>query len=129
MSATRGKQTLNCYRIKMRLVWVGFVLSLLALGSCGSAVREETPAYFDRVTGLKLCDGATVRNKNDAATPDAGLGVVYIVSVKMSAACKADFLRQVDAMRRKISPNGYPTDDTSIFVEDRGREVLVTYTT
>jgi len=110
---------------------LAFAFTLLILASCSFSARQETPAYFNSVTGLKLCDTATVRNKHTSETDSAGIGVVYVVSLKMSPACKTDFLRQVDAMRQKLRPKGSssPRDDTWISVEDEGEELLVTYTT
>jgi hypothetical protein len=58
--------------------------------------------------------------------------VVYAVSLKMSPTCKADFLRQVHALRKRLQPDGYPTgaDDSWISVQDKGGgELVVTYTT
>lgn len=107
------------------------VAALLMLASCGYSARQETPAYFNSVTGLKICDGATVRNRHTAETDSAGIGVVYVVSLKMSAACETDFLRQVQAMRQRLQPHGYPVgpDDSWISVERAGDKLLVTYTT
>jgi hypothetical protein len=69
------------------------VLALL-LTSCTS--RPETKDYFTKVTGLRLCEGATVRNVN-ADSPDRspGFDSVYIVDVTMPASCRSSFLTAV----------------------------------
>ena len=104
------------------------LFSAVLLASCGYASRQETPAYFNEVTGLHLCDEAEVRNKDTPATANAGIGVVYVVSLRMTAKCEADFRRQVDALRERVTPNGYPIDDASIDINEVGGELIVTYT-
>jgi hypothetical protein len=112
----------------MTLSRAGALTLLLAIGSCGSA-RPENPAYFNSVTGLKLCDTAQVRNISTPESTQAGTGVVYVVALRMSPGCEEDFLRQVDHLKQQSRPDGYPTDDTWINVEDTGQELLVTYST
>jgi hypothetical protein len=68
----------------------------LFLASCGS--RPETRDYFKQVTGLALCEGASVHNVN-AHAPDRspGFDSIYIVDVTMPAVCKASFVKAVAA--------------------------------
>jgi hypothetical protein len=63
--------------------------------SCES--RPETISYFNEVTGLALCDGATVRNLN-ADSPDRspGFDSIYIVLVKMPLVCESAFRRATE---------------------------------
>lgn len=104
-----------------------------ALAACGS--REETPAYFSASTGLKLCDSAQVRNTPSRADGEAGIGVVYTVTLRMTPACEKDFLRQAAELRerttlsreRGISRAGRKHDEW-ISVQRKGDELLVTYT-
>lgn len=105
--------------------------SLLLVTACGDFARQETPAYFSETTGLKLCDTATIKNEHDPATDNAGIGVVYVVSLRMSRSCERDFLRQVENMQRRLRPQGYPTgpDDSWIEVEPKGDWWIVRYTT
>jgi len=68
----------------------------LCLASCSG--RPETRRYFKQVTGLDLCEGASVRNVN-AHAPDRSPGgdSIYIVDVTMPAACNAAFVKGVAA--------------------------------
>jgi hypothetical protein len=67
---------------------------LVLLASCEE--RQETAAYFTKVTGLPLCSDASVRNVNSNA-PDRspGFDSVYIVEVSMPASCKGSFVNAV----------------------------------
>ncbi|MFL6857193.1 MAG: hypothetical protein ACJ8EB_04715 [Allosphingosinicella sp.] len=102
-----------------------------ALAACG---REETPAYFNAATGLKLCDSAQVRNTPSPADGQAGVGVIYTVTLRMNPACENDFLRQVGELTDRttlwrdhgISRDGR-THDEWISVESKDDELLVTY--
>jgi hypothetical protein len=107
----------------------GCVCCALLLGACDYYGREETPAYFNSVTGLHLCETALLKNRRTPETDMAGLGVVYVVAIRMTPACEADFRRQVAALREKVRPGGTPIDDTWIDVETVGEDLIVTYTT
>jgi hypothetical protein len=102
---------------------------VLLLASCGYSARQESPAYFNSVTGLRLCETAIVKNRRTPETDMAGIVVVYVVSIRMSSQCEADFRRQVNALRNKTRPNGIPVDDTWIDLESVGDGLIVTYTT
>jgi hypothetical protein len=113
------------------MVWL---FSAAALAACGS--REETPAYFNSATGLRLCDSAQVRNTPSSGDSNAGIGVVYTVTLRMNRECEKDFLRQVLELRRRTTQSierGVSTDgrkhDEWIGLEHRGDEWIVTYTT
>src|SRR5690349_5712347 len=99
-----------------RPTFVPLAASLLLLLSCGHAGREETPAYFNAVTGLKLCENAAVENRHTAETDMAGTGVVYVVALRMTPACRADLLRQIEALQSRLRSQGHSGDDTSIAV-------------
>lgn len=77
----------------MRLPTLLLISPLLL--SCES--RPETISYFKEVTGLGLCQGATVRNLNaDAPDRSPGFDSMYIVLVEMPPICESAFRRATE---------------------------------
>jgi len=72
------------------------VLATLLLFVTSCSDRPENPDYFTKVTGLRLCSGATIRNVN-ANAPDRspGFDSIYIVDVTMPASCEGTFMKTV----------------------------------
>ncbi|GGO97438.1 hypothetical protein GCM10011329_26300 [Stakelama pacifica] len=70
------------------------LISLLLLSCQG---RPETISYFEKVTGVELCQGATVRNLN-AESPDRspGFDSIYVVLVKMPSSCRSAFQQAIE---------------------------------
>ena len=68
-------------------------LALMAV-SCS---RPETPEYFTKVTGLPLCQAASIKNVNandPARSP--GFDSIYVVDVLGTDGCKAELIRAVE---------------------------------
>ena len=67
---------------------------LVLLASCGE--RQETAAYFTKVTGLPLCSDASVRNVNsNASDRSPGFDSVYVVDLSMPPSCRWTFVKAV----------------------------------
>ena len=96
MSAFHPLQTFGADGIYASMVRLMLAALCLFLSSC--SIRPETRDYFRKVTGVALCEGASVHNVN-AHAPDRSPGSdsIYIVDVTMPAACKASFVKAVAA--------------------------------
>lgn len=82
-------------------------LSLLVV-ACSD--RPETPEYFQKVTGIALCQNAEVINKPTGPEANAGVGVVYSVELQMDGPCERSFLKEVDRVQSQSAIVGGPNN-------------------
>lgn len=108
---------------------------MLALLMAGCGTWPETTEYFQRVTGLSLCEGAQVKNLNaEDPARSPGFDSTYRVHVTMSAECTLQF---IDQLKRKsnhrcssISGCAFRFSDNSvIFVEMDKTGLIITHST
>ena len=85
----------------------GVVLaSLLAFAVPGCAARDDSPAYFERVTGIAICRSSLVRSRHPKEEASSGTGVIYSVRLRMTPNCERNFLRKVGEFQRRADPMG-----------------------
>lgn len=113
----------------IRVASLVLMIAELSLSGCGK--REETPSYFTAVTNIPICNSATVINEHASAEQYEGTGVVYRVRLRMSTACKEDFLKKVSEFRRRAEPsNNADSAEKGAWIEVResGPDLIVLYT-
>lgn len=108
-------------------------LAVFLITACGST--PETPAYFEQVTSLDLCEKASVKNINaDDPARSPGFDSIYRVRVAMDKKCVNDLVKQ---LRDKSSNQCQALegcafrmpDKTIIFVEIQQNGLILTQST
>ena len=89
-----------------RLTLMSAIALGVAVGACSN--RPESPQFFEKVTGIRLCDDARVINTPIQAEKDAGIGIVYSVEVRMDEMCERSFLAKASELRSRSPVAGGP---------------------
>ena len=97
-----------------RWALIGVSLCLSAVGGCAQAEPVD-PAFLREYTGLRLCQGAVIRDLTTPAERDTTPGFSLHVQVTMNGTCISDFERQLSAMDcpTPLSSSGCGVQDTS----------------
>jgi len=85
----------------MRRTAIPQLISVMCIAASACSGRPETPAAFEQVTGIAICDEARVRNRPQGAEKEAGIGVAYSVELQMSQECQRKFLEQVKSLQQR----------------------------
>jgi len=85
---------------------ITLLFSALLLSSC-QPNRPETREYFQRMTGIALCEDARIENVDlGEASRDVGTGFIYAVDLTLSPACQEAFIHAME--QRRDPPEGGP---------------------
>ena len=97
----------------------------------GCAKKEETPEYFNRVTGLAICKSAKITNVEPEKGVNPGIDILYIVKIEQNLSCENTFLKQVELSNNRNIENRNKLGAMGgawISVENVDGDTIVTYT-
>ncbi len=107
-------------------------MGLLSLSACST--RPETREYFLDVTGIELCESASIKNvHSDQSQSQIGTGFIYMVDISMNAQCQHRLFE--DLKRRRVEPagngdsgQGAPGPGETMAAERMNGKIRFTYT-
>ncbi len=107
-------------------------MGLLSLSACNT--RPETREYFLDVTGIELCENASIKNvRSDQHQSQIGIGFIYMVDISMNEQCQHRLFQ--DLKRRRVEPagngnsgQGAPGPGETMAAERMNGKIRFTYT-